>query len=434
MRPFGSAKALAVLLSIILLPAARPAAIPFHGRSMIVDVEKSSARGGPSPSSSSRATSNAASASASASPSANSNPKSSGPTTEVQGGLTGVLMTLPDQIADAGLKRIPDDQHPFIAPKPDDQRGPCPAMNVLANHGYIPRNGIATFEELTTGMMEGFNMEVHFAAGLSALNFVSRGNAFANKISIGGESILVPPLPGNIDGNVTGGIAKSGRFEGDASMSRIDANLGDNKNFVQSKFNLNLLQLGKFGDDGPDGNNTVVNVKTLVAMEKTLFELDQKQNPKFEFPARRMFAAYGQTAFLMAVFANGTTNATTLPILDAFFRNETFPENWFRAAVPITGGTNAKISSQIAAAIPTKPGRNNDKGEYVEDPEPPAPFNSSLPCAGYLDQANSTPAVLQNTTGIFKKNVDFLTGILFAAAKVNPGCTQFAPPSGPANV
>jgi hypothetical protein len=23
-----------------------------------------------------------------------------------------------------------------------DQRGPCPGLNALANHGYIPRNGI----------------------------------------------------------------------------------------------------------------------------------------------------------------------------------------------------------------------------------------------------------------------------------------------------
>jgi hypothetical protein len=25
-----------------------------------------------------------------------------------------------------------------------DVRGPCPGLNTLANHGYLPRNGIAT--------------------------------------------------------------------------------------------------------------------------------------------------------------------------------------------------------------------------------------------------------------------------------------------------
>lgn len=34
-----------------------------------------------------------------------------------------------------------------------------------------------------------------------------------NLISIGGESALVHPLPGNIDG-IPGGLSKHGRFEG----------------------------------------------------------------------------------------------------------------------------------------------------------------------------------------------------------------------------
>jgi hypothetical protein len=37
---------------------------------------------------------------------------------------------------------------------------------------------------------------------------------YVNLLSIGGPSPLVPPLPGNIDGNVTKGLATHGRFEG----------------------------------------------------------------------------------------------------------------------------------------------------------------------------------------------------------------------------
>jgi hypothetical protein len=32
-----------------------------------------------------------------------------------------------------------DAAHPYKAPGPGDTRGPCPAMNTLANHGYINR-------------------------------------------------------------------------------------------------------------------------------------------------------------------------------------------------------------------------------------------------------------------------------------------------------
>ncbi|KAJ7513045.1 hypothetical protein B0H11DRAFT_1898284 [Mycena galericulata] len=57
--------------------------------------------------------------------------------------------------------------------------------------------------------------------------------------------------------------------------------------------------------------------------------------------------------------------------------------------------------------------KNNAQGVYVADPAPPPTFNSSAACFAYFDQAANTPSVLVNTTGLFKKNVDFLTGILF---------------------
>ncbi|KAJ7800963.1 hypothetical protein B0H14DRAFT_3155755 [Mycena olivaceomarginata] len=56
---------------------------------------------------------------------------------EVRDGQTATLIAFPIQPTDTGLKQIPDAAHPFIAPGPNDQRGP--GMNTLANHGYIPR-------------------------------------------------------------------------------------------------------------------------------------------------------------------------------------------------------------------------------------------------------------------------------------------------------
>ncbi|KAJ6589959.1 Chloroperoxidase [Mycena vulgaris] len=225
------------------------------------------------------------------------------PTTEIQDGQTGTLIVLPPQATETGLKQIPDPAHPFIAPGPDDQRGPCPAMNTLANHGYIPRNGIASFEQITFAMMEAFNLELIFGANMVANNMLTRGNPFVDKISIGGVSPLIPPLPGQIDGPETGGIAKHGRFEGDASMTRADAFIGDNRNFQDILYDLDLLQLGKFGDNGPDGNNTVFNVATLIGVKKQNIIMDQAANPEFEFAARRMNAAYGQAGFLLRSFA-----------------------------------------------------------------------------------------------------------------------------------
>jgi hypothetical protein len=58
--------------------------------------------------------------------------------------------------------------------------------------------------------------------------------------------------------------------------------------------------------------------------------------------------------------------------------DQTFPENWFRAAAPVLG---SPIPAQIAAALPQwVPGRNDENGIYVPDPPAPPPFNISSVC------------------------------------------------------
>jgi hypothetical protein len=41
-----------------------------------------------------------------------------------------------------------------------------------------------------------------------------------------------------------------------------------------------LLQLGKFGDNGPDGENTVFNIPTFIEIKKQNIMMDQATNPK----------------------------------------------------------------------------------------------------------------------------------------------------------
>ena len=61
--------------------------------------------------------------------------------------------------------------HEFIAPGPDDDRSPCPFINIMANHGFINRNGrdIPVFDiaQLATHMYdlpaEGFNPIINAA-------------------------------------------------------------------------------------------------------------------------------------------------------------------------------------------------------------------------------------------------------------------------------
>jgi hypothetical protein len=55
-------------------------------------------------------------------------------------------------------------------------------------------------------------------------------------LSIGHPSDKVPPLPGCIDGPKALGMATHGRFDGDLSITRIDAALGNNVDLDETSF------------------------------------------------------------------------------------------------------------------------------------------------------------------------------------------------------
>lgn len=79
-------------------------------------------------------------------------------------------------------------------------------------------------------------MEHDFGSFVVSFATLGRGNANLGMLSIGGPSSLAPPLPGCIDGNVAGGIATHGRFEGDVSSTRQDVHIGDSVNFQDDLF------------------------------------------------------------------------------------------------------------------------------------------------------------------------------------------------------
>lgn len=47
-------------------------------------------------------------------------------------------------------------EHQFVAPDlSKDSRGPCPGLNAMANHGYLPHNGVATIQQFMSATYQG---------------------------------------------------------------------------------------------------------------------------------------------------------------------------------------------------------------------------------------------------------------------------------------
>ncbi|KAJ7713359.1 oxidase-like protein [Mycena olivaceomarginata] len=111
--------------------------------------------------------------------------------------------------------------HTFVEAGPNDFRGPCPGLNALANHNYIPHHGVVSVEQAILAATEVFGMGLDFAtgAGVLALYGANLLDVPFFEFSIGG-----PPggILGGILGAPTGLSGTHNQFESDSSPTRCD--------------------------------------------------------------------------------------------------------------------------------------------------------------------------------------------------------------------
>lgn len=235
------------------------------------------------------------------------------------------------------------------------------------------------------GVMEGGNMEHQFAAFVVSFATMARGNANTAMLSIGFNSTDVPPLPKCIDGPVAGGLAMHGRFEGDVSTSRLDAGLGDPVTFDPDMFTQFNEYLAKYGDDGPEGPKTVVNVKTFQEFKYDRFVDDQKEDKVLQFHIGRQLTTYTEVAFVLELMQDGMSshvvpvnlahqtlhsgryNQTSIRQMTNFFQNQTFGDDFYRRQGPAGAAVLSPVAASVRNAHPIAPGANDASGNYVID-------------------------------------------------------------------
>ncbi|BGP51217.1 hypothetical protein JCM10450v2_007146 [Rhodotorula kratochvilovae] len=274
-------------------------------------------------------------------------------------GLTGALAT--------GVKesdRRPDADHPFIAPGPTDQRGPCPGLNTLANHGYISRTGIVTAEEVIKGTSEGFNMAA----------------------DLGGEDERTYSASG-IGAKAAGrqfGLDAHSRCEGDASATRADffLNNGDNHSGRPERFRR-FMKHAK-------NNNGQFNVQAANDLwaENAKESLANNERLYFEFFTNGTYGAGGSSNLesISSIMGYKINDDGTI-----CYQPERFPDNWYRRATPY-GVANGLVPGLI--------------GTYAKYPLLPNPLSAVLNggqvnqvgCAIYQGITSGIPASLLLST------------------------------------
>ncbi|KAF9445367.1 Cloroperoxidase, partial [Macrolepiota fuliginosa MF-IS2] len=321
----------------------------------------------------------------------------------------------PGPLAYNGTKLVYDKAHPWKAPGPNDIRGPCPGLNTLANHGYLPHDGITTPGQLVEAVMEGFNMENSFARFATYAAHLVDGNLLTNLMSIGHatpKTGVAPPAPAT-----AGGLNTHLVFEGDASMTRADSFWGDNHSFNQTLFDEACPQCSLYG-----GGRYTWDVAKEFKWQRIQDSI--ATNPQFSLMQPRYFTVYLETTFPINFLVDGRiTENRTLSKEDAltWFKTNKFPEDWYRTGIP----SAFENITDVANAHPIKPGANtNGVNTYEVDPTQP---DLSQFCGIYIDFANRVvKSLYPNPTGVLLEALNINLQFLYdSVVESCPGQQQF---------
>ncbi|RIB25458.1 Chloroperoxidase [Gigaspora rosea] len=152
------------------------------------------------------------------------------------------------------------------APGPNDKRSPCPFLNTLANHGYLPRSG----ENISKGQFNLDDLDQH------------------NKI------------------------------EHDVSLTRKDFYFGDNHTIDPELVDLLLKR----------NFNGKINEESFAKIHWIRYNNSKEFNPTLSYAIKQKLLSAGESVLLLNVIGGNTNLEIDIEKLDVFLKHERFPEGW----------------------------------------------------------------------------------------------------------
>ncbi|KAJ3982090.1 Chloroperoxidase [Lentinula detonsa] len=248
--------------------------------------------------------------------------------------------------------------HAFVPPGPNDSRGPCPGLNAMANHGYIPHSGIATIDEFAQGTYEVFGMGSDLSLFLPVYGTALDGDIPSLSFSIG--SILSPLLLPE------GLTASHNNYEADVSPTRGDLYEYDNNYDVQMSQFLQLYNLQSNVSD-PSKVNYDLDVLTAFRLSRFQQSIDNNQY-FFNGPITGVLVQPAAYQFIFRFMANKSEEypegRLDREVLKSFFSitgpednlvytpgQERIPDNWYKRAIGDEYGLVALLSDTTSIGI-----------------------------------------------------------------------------------
>ncbi|OAK99349.1 Cloroperoxidase [Phaeosphaeriaceae sp. SRC1lsM3a] len=245
--------------------------------------------------------------------------------------------------------------HEYVAPGPNDLRGPCPGLNAFANHNFLPHNGYASVTQYIDATTKVVGMGPLLSIFLSALGGAIDGDIL--NWSMGGTPSLAQGGVTGILGN--GLIGSHNKYEGDASPTRPDLyEAGNNYMTVTEQFQ-DLI------NHSPGG---VVTLDSLTSFRSDRFDAQIASNPNFfNGPFTGVLVQPAAYTFIFRFMANHSaehpTGELTYETIQSWFGvdgsngnynavqgTERIPENWYRRAIEYPYETTYFLADLLNAA------------------------------------------------------------------------------------
>lgn len=223
---------------------------------------------------------------------------------------------------------VSDDTNVFIAPSEieDSIRGPCPGLNILANHGYIPRNG------------RNISATAAIEAQMAAFNF--------------DQASAASPIAGALSVSTTGysdtfnldDLARPGA-DRDGDLSRADRYFGDNVSFNQTIWS-SVMQ------HWPD--ETVTFAQAAEARAARLRDA-AAENPEFTQHEAAVNGSFTQLTGVLCAFGGSAADGQARrDWINASFVEERLPYElgWARSSEVFTAAGFGAVIAGLRAATP----------------------------------------------------------------------------------
>ena len=246
----------------------------------------------------------------------------------------------------------------YVPPSASDIRSPCPAINALANHGYLPRNGRdVQVESILTGMdkigIGGF-LAYMFAHPI----YIERPKQDVPKPAVGWGTVLLHPFnyifssfamrdPGQINsqGHYVLNLNQLGlhnAVEHDVSLTRHDFAQGDNIS-PQPDLIKDLL--------AASSNGKTITIDDFVALRKRRYEKQLEVNPQLDPPKKWIGVACTEIALVLKVFGDG--KEVPVSYIKAFFQDGRLPteEGWTRKSYTLGVFAMNSLAQKIQKAL-----------------------------------------------------------------------------------